>query len=85
MNTIQQTANFLADHDNFIIIPHRSPDGDCIGSTTSLLLALRSLGKKAKIALPSPITERLMFIWDDAYENGDFSPETVIAVDVHRI
>jgi len=82
MNTIQQTANFLADHDNFIIIPHRSPDGDCIGSSASLLLALRSLGKKAKIALPSPITERLMFIWDESYENGDFSPETVIAVDV---
>ena len=23
-----------------------------------------------------------MFIWDEIYENGDFSPETVIAVDV---
>lgn len=82
MNTIEQTAKYLAEHNNFIIIPHRSPDGDCTGSASSLLLALRSLGKNAKIALPSPITERLMFIWDESYETGDFEPEVAISVDV---
>ncbi len=82
MNTIEQTAKFLKEKDNFIIIGHRSPDGDCTGSASALLLALRTLGKRAKIMLPTPVTERLEFIWDKSYEEGDFSPETVIAVDV---
>lgn len=82
MNTAEQTANYLKQHDNFIIIPHRSPDGDCLGSSSALLLALRSLGKNAKIALPSPVTERLSFIWDKSYEQGDFTPEVAVAVDV---
>ena len=81
MNTISQTAQFLKDNNNFVIIPHRSPDGDCIGSSSALLLALRSIGKNAKIALPSPMTKRLMFIWDDDYTKGDFEPEVAIAVD----
>jgi len=82
MNTIAQTASYLANHDNFIIIPHRSPDGDCLGSSSALLLALRSLGKNARIALPTPATERLSFIWSSDYEQGDFEPEVAVAVDV---
>lgn len=82
MNTIEQTAKYLAEHNNFIIVPHRSPDGDCTGSSSALLLALRQMGKKAKIALPSPITERLSFIWEQGYEEGDFEPEVAVAVDV---
>lgn len=82
MHSIEQTAQFLKSNDNYIIIPHRSPDGDCLGSSSALLLALRSLGKNARVALPSPVTERLSFIWDKSYEQGDFVPEIAIAVDV---
>ncbi|MBQ4631437.1 MAG: DHH family phosphoesterase [Clostridia bacterium] len=81
MNTIAQTAQFLKENNNFIIIPHRSPDGDCLGSSSALLLALRALGKNVKIALPTPVTKRLMFIWDESFEQGDFEPEVAIAVD----
>lgn len=82
MHTTKQVAQFLKDNNNYVIIPHRSPDGDCLGSTSALLLALRALGKNAKIVLPSPVTQRLSFIWDSSYEEGDFEPEVAIAVDV---
>ncbi len=82
MHTAKQIANFLKDHNNYIIIPHRSPDGDCLGSSSALLLALRSLGKNAAIVLPSPISHRHEFIWDSSYEKVDFKCETAISVDV---
>lgn len=82
MHTLNQIADYLKEHNNYIIIPHRSPDGDCLGSSSALLLALRSLGKNARIALPSPIPGRLLFIWDESYEQGDFEPECAISVDV---
>ena len=49
MHTTKEIAKFLKENDNFILIPHRSPDGDCLGSVSALLLALRSMGKNAKV------------------------------------
>ena len=40
-------AKFLRTHDHYVILTHRRPDGDTIGSAVSLCLALRALGKTA--------------------------------------
>ncbi|MBR5507052.1 MAG: bifunctional oligoribonuclease/PAP phosphatase NrnA [Clostridia bacterium] len=82
MNTTKEIAKFLKENDNFILIPHRSPDGDCLGSVSALLLALRTMGKNAKVKLPTPVTPRLEFIWDESYEQGDFECEIAVSVDV---
>lgn len=82
MQTVNEIVQYLKEHNNYVIIPHRSPDGDCLGSSSALVLALRLMGKNARISLPSPVTKRLDFIWDESYESGDFECETAVSVDV---
>ena len=48
MNTLSEIAKILLQKDNFIIIPHRNPDGDCLGSSVALVTALRNIGKTLK-------------------------------------
>ncbi|GMO45279.1 MAG: bifunctional oligoribonuclease/PAP phosphatase NrnA [Termitinemataceae bacterium] len=39
--------DFLKNHDKFLIVGHKEPDGDCISSQLALCLGLQSLGKTA--------------------------------------
>ena len=48
--TRAETAAFLREHDNYCILTHRRPDGDTIGSSAALCLALRSRLPKALAA-----------------------------------
>ena len=48
MNEIIQIIN---EKDNFVITAHHHPDGDAIGSSLALYLALKSLGKKVDIII----------------------------------
>ncbi len=38
--TKPETVRFLLDHDHYCILSHRRPDGDTVGSTVGMLLAL---------------------------------------------
>lgn len=47
--TIAELAEELLKKDNYIMLTHRRPDGDTIGSAAALCGGLRALGKKAAI------------------------------------
>lgn len=47
--TRSEAAEFLLNHNNYIIITHRRPDGDTIGSAAALCGGLRKIGKTAAI------------------------------------
>ncbi len=47
--TIAELAHALTLRDNFILLTHRRPDGDTIGSAVALCRALRGLGKTASL------------------------------------
>lgn len=49
MRTVQGAAQWLLQHDDFLILTHRRPDGDATGCAMALCLGLRSLGKTAYI------------------------------------
>ena len=49
MMTRNDCARWLAEHDDYIILTHRRPDGDTIGSAAALCLGLRQLGKRAHV------------------------------------
>ena len=49
MKTVNEAAAWLKEHDDFLILTHRRPDGDAVGSAVALCLGLRSIGKRAYI------------------------------------
>ena len=79
--TRKQTADFLSRNDNFVILTHRRPDGDTLGSASLLCQGLRKLGKTAFVAENPEITEKYRFLLDGMTGNLD-SGATLIAVDV---
>ncbi len=79
--TRKQTADFLSRNDNFVILTHRRPDGDTLGSASLLCQGLRKLGKTAFVAENPEITEKYRFLLDGITGNLD-SGATLIAVDV---
>ena len=43
----------INDNDDFVVVAHKNPDGDAVGSSLALALFLRSLGKSATVVLPN--------------------------------
>ncbi len=54
--TKHETARWLLLRDDFLILTHRRPDGDTLGSAAALCLGLRQLGKTAHILENPEIT-----------------------------
>lgn len=44
--SLKQVAEFMREHDRFLVISHVSPDGDTTGSALATCLLLRQLGKQ---------------------------------------
>ena len=59
INTI---CDRLLSHNSFLLISHKNPDGDAVGSTASLARLLEKAGKTVKIVYPENPAERLKFI-----------------------
>lgn len=83
MNKIDEksAARLLRENDNILILTHRNPDGDTIGSGFALLHALKKLGKTVKVVCTDPFPEKYGYI---AHSNDDDVGENpyVVAVDV---
>lgn len=56
--TRAECAAWLSENDNYLILTHRRPDGDTVGSAAALCLGLRKLGKRAVILENPEITPR---------------------------
>lgn len=82
MRTITEAAAWLQSHDDYLIMTHRRPDGDAVGSAVSLCLGLRALGKKAEIFPNTQFTEKFRCLWDGFLGDGDPEGKTVISVDM---
>ena len=81
----RRAAELLRTWDNILILTHRKPDGDAIGSSLALCYALRSLGKTVGVACADPmIVGRYREIFRDEPER-DFAPAYLVAVDTASI
>lgn len=67
----------MSDLDGILLFPHVNMDGDALGSSTALCLALRSLGKKAYIMINEPIPKNLDFLDFGCTTNDDSVLEDV--------
>jgi len=80
--TSRQAADFLTAHDGYLILTHVRPDGDTIGCAAGLCRALRQIGKTAYI-LENPEVTELFSNYIDGFTVGpEFTPETVVSVDI---
>ena len=77
-----EAAGFLLSHDNFVILTHRRPDGDTLGSAAALCLGLRQLGKNAWVLNPSEPLDNLDWLLADITKDFAENKDTIVAVDV---
>ncbi len=77
----EKAAEILRNSEDAVIITHRSPDGDCIGSAFGLKEILAELGVRSRVVCHDIIPDRYSFLTNNVMSE-DFEPKTIIAVDV---
>ena len=84
--TFDEIAGFLKDESvkNYILLTHKSPDGDTLGSGFALCRVLKNMGKKVKILGSDGFPDRYDFLYEGYTEDGwdENEPHRVIAVDI---
>ncbi|MEG2144483.1 MAG: DHH family phosphoesterase, partial [Oscillospiraceae bacterium] len=69
----------LAEHDNILLLCHRDPDGDTVGSAMAIFDTLTAMGKKVRMECVSLLPANLQFM---QREFPAFKEEYVVAIDV---
>ena len=71
--TISQVAEILSNNNRIALFAHTHPDGDTIGASISLALALRKLGKTVDIFCDMPMEDKLGVFDEVASISTNFS------------
>ncbi len=74
-------AALLSGRNDVLIICHKNPDGDTLGSAAALSKALRLAGKRRGVICHNRIPEKFSFM-DIPVWNEEFVPGFIVAVDV---
>jgi len=61
--SLQQTREFLLEHDDYLVVSHVQPDGDAVSSTLAVGWLLSCLGKKYTMINEGPIPTRMEYLW----------------------
>lgn len=78
----QETAEFLRTHDHYLILNHRRPDGDAVGSAAALCRGLRAMGKEAWV-WKNPQTSQRLSVYLTGLETEDVPDQaTIVSVDM---
>lgn len=79
--SLLETAQWLSAHNDFLILTHRRPDGDTLGSAAGLCVLLRTLGKRAYVLENPETTARYAPYVRDYHASADFQAKTIVSVD----
>ena len=80
--TRNETAQFLREGDHYVILTHRRPDGDTLGSAAALCRLLRKIGKTAHVLHNPEAFPRLSWLVDDLSKAAPEEGDCLITVDV---
>ena len=80
--TLAEMARRMKADDDFLILTHRRPDGDTVGSAVALCIALRRLGKRAYVCANPEAPERLQRYLAPYEAQGETRDQTVVTVDI---
>ena len=78
---ITECAEWLLARDNFLLLTHRRPDGDTLGSAAALACGLRSTGKTVYLFENPEVTTRYLPYVRDYYSPASFVPDFVVSID----
>ena len=67
MNILSVIEKLKAGNELVLVFPHRSVDGDCVGSSTGIVSIIRSLGVDAYVAIPEALPENMEFLGISEY------------------
>ncbi len=80
--TRTECADWLLARDHFVILTHRKPDGDTIGSAAALCLGLRQKGKTAHVLFNDEVTPLYAPLLEGLTKPQPEEGDILIAVDV---
>jgi len=80
--TVKETAAFLRDHDNYLILTHMRPDGDTLGSGAALCRILQGMGKTAWMLKSEDAIRIFHEYLEGCAAPAGYVPDTVVAVDI---
>lgn len=78
---IARVGEVLAESEDVLILTHKNPDGDCLGTGTALCRYLLREGKRATVANSDPIPEKFSYLFEGLPQE-EFTPKTIVSVDV---
>ncbi len=78
---VKECAALLKEYDNYLILSHRNPDGDTLGSAFALKRALDLMGKKSTVRCNDDIHPKFSYLWENI-DNGEIAFDKIISVDV---
>jgi phosphoesterase RecJ-like protein len=81
MISLDDAAAILQSSEKTLILCHRYPDGDTLGSAAALCLGLRKTGKRARIKCSDKIGAKYDYIFKNIRDD-DFTPDLTVTVDI---
>lgn len=81
-HSLADVRKALSAQDNYLILTHRRPDGDTVGSAAALCGLLRKMGKTAYVANSGEFTPRYLELVGEMLPPADFTPRGIISVDI---
>ena len=79
--TTAEVCGFFRENDDFLILTHRRPDGDTLGSAAALCRGLRQLGKTAHVLYNPEITEKCRYLLEGLTTENPTKNHTIVCVD----
>jgi phosphoesterase RecJ-like protein len=79
---MNEIVSFLKERDHYLILTHRHPDGDTLGSAAALCAGLRALGKTAYLWRNPEVTKRYLPYTQPYWAPEGYSHQTAVAVDI---
>lgn len=78
----KEFAKCLLGRDGFLILTHKNPDGDTVGSAAALCSALRRKGKTAYLYPNKQISQKLLPFSERFFAPEGYEPDCVVSVDI---
>ena len=77
-----ETAKLFLSKDNFLLLTHKNPDGDTLGSASALCSALRRAGKTAYLFPNREITKKYKPFAEPFFAPKGYQAAYTVAVDI---